>query len=745
MMTRPLALAALCASIAACGNYDASPRDGRSAERVPLTDRSAPWAAPSIERSTHVLDGRTGATLTLEQMLDRLAEADAVFIGEVHTDETTHRFQLAVYEGLLERRAGRVVLAMEMFERDVQPVLDAYVASEISEAEFLSSSRPWGQYTSAYRPLIEAARSGRHPVVASNMPRPLAREISSGGLGALDELAPDRRAHAPAQVLSNTEAYHARVDNATRGHLAMMRRSPSDDRRSSTQTLWDNTMAESCAIAMETHPGSAVLHINGGFHSAYWDGTVQQLQLRRPDARILTIDVRPTRNPAIASIGDEPVADFVVYAERRASDAFDGAHSVAFDRTLEYVLHLPEGASAAAPVPLVIWLGRDGLRAEDGMDLWKRRLGDEAAIAVIDPPYRWLAHDLSDGGQWFWPDSFSADVGSLVSSLERVWGYLLRHHPIDPTRVVIAGEGTGATVAVAAGLFSGRMSPRVLAFGPARYAPIKDLPLPIGSGAPNATRIGSRVTVSVDDTQRSFWEREFDAYATIGASAALVEAPKNDPTADASQERMLRSSLGLSSTTSTAGATIYLRPPSDSPRALHWSRLYGLNVGNETGRSVKITLSPEVHAETIELSEIVTPANASDAIPRCPGPFGGTTVLVVPDDATDDERSAWLAIESNDPLSRASRFHRTRVARTDAGAGDRSLVAVLEKLESQNRKNVLIVPATFHAGADRVRQLERATRHLAERMTLRWSPGLGGGELPVVTPATNDTAALGNE
>jgi len=85
------------------------------------------WAAPPVAHQVSVRDGRSGERLGFEELLERLAAAQVVFLGETHTDETTHRAQLAIYEGLLERRDGRVVLALEMFERDVQPALDAYL------------------------------------------------------------------------------------------------------------------------------------------------------------------------------------------------------------------------------------------------------------------------------------------------------------------------------------------------------------------------------------------------------------------------------------------------------------------------------------------------------------------------------------------------------------------------------------------------------------------------------------------
>ncbi len=118
---------------------------------------------------------------------------------------------------------------------------------------------------------------------------------------------------------------------------------------------------------------------------------------------------------------------------------------------------------------------------------------------------------------------------------------------------------------------------------------------------------------------------------------------------------------------------------------------------------------------------------AKGALPKCPGPFGGTTVVVVPDGTTSEQVEAWLAFEEDDPLTKHSRFHRLRIA---TGTDDRTLPAVLEKLHSENRDNVLIVPATFCADPATMRSLQLSVRTLEDQMTLLWLPGLGGRQVP---------------
>ena len=80
-----------------------------------------------------------------------------MLVGEQHDDPNSHRLESALLQGLMQRRVA-VTVSLEMFERDVQPALDAYLRGADSEEEFLKSSRPWPRYASDYRSLVELAK-----------------------------------------------------------------------------------------------------------------------------------------------------------------------------------------------------------------------------------------------------------------------------------------------------------------------------------------------------------------------------------------------------------------------------------------------------------------------------------------------------------------------------------------------------------------------------------------------------------
>ncbi len=720
-MIRCFVASCVLVSLSSCTSTGRSPGSGGD---------PAKWAAPPLDRAVSVRDGRTGNDVSFESFLDAVAEADVVFLGELHTDETTHRVELAVYEGMLARRDGNVVLSMEMFERDVQEYVDAYVAGEIDEAAFLENSRPWGNYRTAYRPLIERAKKSKGRVVAANFPRPLRRKVAMEGPEILESLEGDEARQAPRNFFANTPAYWRRTDNAVRSHRVMGGGGDGDDSRLySTQSLWDNAMGESCALALDANPGHSVLHVNGGFHTAYWDGTAEQLRLRMPGAKIITVSISPTLNPSVADLSGAPVADFVVLAESRATDVNDGTWSVTVGREQEYRFHLPAGTTDDKPVPLLIWLGDDGLTASDGMDLWKDRLGDEVAIAVLDAPYRAIQEDLSRGGRWFWPDSFSSDVGSMISSVERIWGYLLRNYPIDPTRVCVAGEGTGGTVVASIGLLTDRMDIEAVAIEPSRYVKIKDFPLPLpefqGDDAPPDRSL--RVVIRDGDSQ--WWSEELAEYAAIGIDTSTVDASEDPWAIERDATNVLRVAMGFETLPSNeTGNRQYILSENDSPRAGHWARLFALRATERDGASVAVLrVAPEVDGATLIPTEIHPEAFAlKGALPKCPGPFGGTTVVVLPDDASSQDVAAWDALVADDPLTKRSRFLRLRVA---TRTGERGLLAVLEKLKSENRENILIVPAMFCADGSFMRGLKKRVSGLEDQMTLQWLPGLGGRDV----------------
>jgi len=270
-----------------------------------------------------VYDTRRKRFIDFEAMLASLIYADVVFLGEQHDDPNAHRLEAATLEGLTRRR-GNIVLALEMFERDVQGSLDGYLAGRTSEPDFLALARPWPRYRTDYRPMVEFARRYQWPVVAGNVPRRLAGYVSRRGIEALDSLSATDRALIARELDCPHDSYFDRFaktvgDMASHGGGAKAL-SPDEkrtllERTYEAQCVKDETMGEAIATAFAAAPPRAlVLHVNGAFHSDYGAGAAERVKRRLRGKRVALVSFVPV--PDLDAADGKPVrglGDYVIF------------------------------------------------------------------------------------------------------------------------------------------------------------------------------------------------------------------------------------------------------------------------------------------------------------------------------------------------------------------------------------------------------------------------------------------------
>lgn len=277
-----------------------------------------------------VFNTATGMFGDFESMAAALAKADVVFVGEQHDDRNTHRLELAILESLA-RRGRRAVVSLEMFERDVQEPLDHFLMGHMEEGEFLKASRPWPRYATDYKPLVDFSISREWPVVAANVPRPIASEVAKGGLDALkNKSEADRRLFAADLECAAEGEYFRRFGEAMGSHPAPDA-SGDEARRTleryySSQCVKDETMAESIAqtfaATRATDPAPVIVHYNGAFHSDYRLGTAERTVRRLPNARVIVISVKPVADldDIAVSRDDERLGDYLLYTLRQKAE-----------------------------------------------------------------------------------------------------------------------------------------------------------------------------------------------------------------------------------------------------------------------------------------------------------------------------------------------------------------------------------------------------------------------------------------
>lgn len=286
----------------------------------------APARGPGPAPESRIFDVRARRYVDFRAFADAAAKADVVFFGEQHDNPATHRAELALLAAVGARRSN-VVVSLEMFDRDVQPVLDAYLAGQIAESVFVATSRAWPRYNTDYRALVELARAHGWTVVASNPPRRIATAVSRAGLGALDTMPARDRAMVARELSCPRDKYYERFAESMKGHSAgggpASARDSADavavtNRFYEAQCIKDETMGESIAAAhVRAGMGAIVLHFNGAFHTDMGLGTTARARRRMPNARTLLVTAVPMDDVAradAAAFADR--ADYVILAPK---------------------------------------------------------------------------------------------------------------------------------------------------------------------------------------------------------------------------------------------------------------------------------------------------------------------------------------------------------------------------------------------------------------------------------------------
>ena len=255
--------------------------------------------------------------IDLNALADAAAPADIVFFGEFHDDAIAHRLEVEVLRRLGERRRD-IILGLEMFERDVQPRLEEYLAGELDEEAFLRAARPWTNYRSDYRPLVELAMERGWAVVGTNLPQSLASAIAREGLPALERISPTQRVFAAAENECAVGEYWERFIDAitedadSSGHIAGSPDDPMLRTMFEAQCARDEAMAESLAGIWS--PGTLIFHVNGAFHSDFRLGIVPRLLRRQGELDVRVISSVPVEDISAPDLRDHlDRADYVIF------------------------------------------------------------------------------------------------------------------------------------------------------------------------------------------------------------------------------------------------------------------------------------------------------------------------------------------------------------------------------------------------------------------------------------------------
>jgi uncharacterized iron-regulated protein len=246
-----------------------------------------------------------GIILNLEQALESLVGYNVIFFGEDHDSRVAHEGE----HTLLTELAGRdtsLVLALEMFERDVQDALNAYLEGTISEDKFLELSRPWPNYQQDYQPLVKLAKARGIPVIAANVPRRTAARVATTDVISSDVVGEDR-IYLPPNLHLDSEEYYERFASLMEkmSHSTPMK-GLNVEALYKAQVLKDAVMAAS----LEPFLDHRIFFCCGRFHSEYHLGVPYQLQKNHPDLKVAVV-VCAESLMGLPMKGRSRIADFI--------------------------------------------------------------------------------------------------------------------------------------------------------------------------------------------------------------------------------------------------------------------------------------------------------------------------------------------------------------------------------------------------------------------------------------------------
>ena len=249
-------------------------------------------SAQLTEKNYKIYSVKQSKEVNINDIIEDMKNNDVLFYGEEHNDSVTHYLESKIFESLFQKFQNNVALSMEMFERDVQPVMNEYLTSEIREKNFKKDARVWSNYRD-YRPMVELCKTNKLDVICANAAGRYSNLAGRKGQKALMALPTESKKYfAPLPYDTASGKYYDK--------LMGLSHDPNDTVKKATQvmggfnlvmaqSLWDATMAYSISEYLKVNKTKKVFEVNGRFHSDEGFAVATQLKKYLPKARVLII------------------------------------------------------------------------------------------------------------------------------------------------------------------------------------------------------------------------------------------------------------------------------------------------------------------------------------------------------------------------------------------------------------------------------------------------------------------------
>lgn len=269
---------------------------GKAGAVLPLAIAATLIAAPSVATADcvppsrwSVIDQSTVKPVAAAELIAGMAKRDVVLLGESHDEDDHHRWQLHTLAAL-HMLQPNMIIGFEMFPRRVQPVLDRWIAGELSVKQFLEQvewQKVWNTPPELYLPLFQFARINRIPMFALNVNSSLTKAVREKGWAQV----PESEREGIGQAAAPSAAYRDFLFRVYGAHAGMHGSNPAKDSEAGksdpafrnfvdAQTTWDRAMAEGLAKPLGAAAADKLLAVGimGSGHVQFGHGVPHQLR-----------------------------------------------------------------------------------------------------------------------------------------------------------------------------------------------------------------------------------------------------------------------------------------------------------------------------------------------------------------------------------------------------------------------------------------------------------------------------------
>ena len=246
-------------------------------------------------------------------ILQNLEGADVVYLGETHDSLEDHRAQLEIIRQL-DRKNGKVAIALEMFQRPFQSTIDDYLAGKLTESQLVERTeyrQRWGFPREYYAPILRFAKEKQLPVLALNTPTKISRKVARNGL---ESLTPEEKQWIPpiSEIRTDNTEYRQMLLEVFQQHQTSGDgNSDRLERFFLAQVLWDETMAETISQFIAARPNYQVVVLAGKGHVVYGYGIPSRVSRRINDRPLVQRSVLLNLSGNFSLPTDKPIADYI--------------------------------------------------------------------------------------------------------------------------------------------------------------------------------------------------------------------------------------------------------------------------------------------------------------------------------------------------------------------------------------------------------------------------------------------------